>query len=162
MNRINIRKLNNSDRKYFTKWWRDKDLIALTSGNFEFLSDEKIDQYFIGLFNSENFNFIITLDKEPIGHIALSKRKNFWYEIQIVIGEKQYWNGGYGTKALRLCIKRAAKVNITNIFLEVRPDNCRAIRAYEKVGFIQKKLIKYPNDKYMPEILRMELIINKQ
>lgn len=161
MNRINIRKLNQSDKKHLSKWWRDRDLIALTSGNFEFLSDEKIDKYFIGLFNNENFNFIITLNKEPIGHIALSKRKNFWYEMQIVIGEKQYRNSGYGTKALVLCIKKVAKADVVKIFLEVRPDNCRAIRAYEKVGFIQKKLIKHPNNKYMPEILRMELINNK-
>lgn len=78
-----------------------------------------------------------------------------------MIGEKRYWNSGYGTKALAMCIKKIKKENISKIFLEVRPDNYRAIRAYEKVGFVQKKLIKHPNNKHMPEILRMELINSK-
>lgn len=85
------------------------------------------------------------------------KRKNGWYETQIIIGEKKYWNKNYGTKAIQLLIKKAKKLGILKIYLEVRPNNLRAIATYEKCGFKKSRIKKYPKNKYLPETLRMEL-----
>ena len=42
---IELRKIKKSDHPFFLKWWKDPDLIALTSGNFN-EPDEKLPIYF--------------------------------------------------------------------------------------------------------------------
>jgi len=99
----------------------------------------------------------VIADREIIGHISLVKRRNDWHETQIVIGEKKYWSKGLGSSAIKTLIRKAKKNGISNIYLEVRPTNLRAIRAYEQCGFQKVKIVKYPKNKYLPETLRMEL-----
>lgn len=158
MPKITLRKVKPADKKYFAKWWRDKELLKLTSGIFERVSDQEVDEYFQNILGSKkDFHFIIILDKKVIGHISLVKRKNKWYETQIIIGEKTYWGKDYGSKSIKLLIKRANKLGISKIYLEVRPNNARAIHAYENCGFQKIKTVLYPKNKYLPKTLRMEL-----
>ncbi len=57
-------------------------------------------------------------------------------EVGIMIGNKDYWNQGYGTEALTLLLKHGFEtLNLNRIMLRVYQDNPRAIHAYEKVGF---------------------------
>lgn len=157
MPKISLRKLKPSDRKYFTKWWNDEKLRKLTSGRPGPISDKRIDKYFSMMEDKNDYHFMISLGQEIIGHIALIKKKNNWHETLIIIGEKEYWNKGYGTQAIELLIKKAKKLGISKIYLEVRPNNLRAIRAYEKCGFHRAGFKKYPKNKYLPLTLRMEL-----
>jgi len=158
MNKILLRKIKLSDKSYFAKWWRDKELLKLTSGILKLISDKEIEKYFSIMLKSKNdYHFMILLDKKVIGHIVLAKRKNNWYETQIVIGEKQYWGRGYGIKAIKLLLKKAGKMKFSKIYLEVRPTNIRAIRAYEKCGFKKSGIKKYPKNKYLPETVIMKL-----
>lgn len=158
MNKIYLRKIKASDKKYFAKWWRDKELLKLTSGILKVISDKKVDKYFKNVLGSKkDYHFILTLNKKVIGHISLAKRKNNWYETQIVIGEKKYWGRGYGSEAIKLLIQKAKRLRISKIYLEVKPTNTRAIHAYERCGFKKVKTILYPKNKYLPKTLRMEL-----
>lgn len=162
MNKIYLRKIKYSDKKYFTRWWRSKELLKLTSGILRLISDKEVDKYFQNILKSEkDHHLMITLDGETIGHVSLAKGKNNWYEIQIVIGEKRYWGKGYGSKAIKLLLKKARQLNISKIYLEVRPNNFRAIRAYEKCGFQKVKMVFYPKNKYLPKTLKMELKTNR-
>ena len=89
MTKINLRKIKSSDKNYFAKWWRDKELLKVTSGILKLISDEEVDKYFQAMLNSKDaYNFIILADGKIIGHISLAKRRNDWRETQIVIGEK--------------------------------------------------------------------------
>lgn len=158
MKKLTLRKIKTADEKYFSIWWRDKILLKLTSGILRSISDKEVGKYFLTMLQSKNdYNFIIMLDKKVIGHISLVKRKNNWYETQIIIGEKKYWSKGCGTKAIQMLIKKAKRFGISKIFLGVRPANLRAINAYEKCGFIKVGMKKYPQNKYLPELLRMRL-----
>lgn len=160
MNRISLKKITPSDKKYFARWWRDKELLKLTSGILKLISDKEVEKYFLAIINnSTDYHFMILLNKKVIGHTVLAKRKNDWYETQIVIGEKQYWGRGYGTKAIKLLLKKAKKLGISEIYLEVRPTNTRAIAAYENSGFIKTGIKKYPKNKYLPQTFKMELKI---
>jgi len=157
MKRIKLRKVTESDIKYFAVWWRDDKLARLTSGILDPISDYKLSEYFADLYNNKkDYHFMIVADDTTIGHISLSKREGDWYETQIVIGNKDYWGQGYGTEAIKLLMIEAKKLNISKIFLEVRPTNTRAIKAYIKSGFIEAGKICYPNNKFLPETLRME------
>mgnify|MGYP001583958661 FL=1 len=155
---LSLRKIKYTDKKYFSKWWRDKTLLKLTSGILKLISDKEVDKYFQNIIKSKkDYHFMITLDKKVIGHISLTKRKNSWYEIQIVIGEKEYWGRGYGSQSINFIVKRARRLGISKIYLEVRLTNIRAIRAYEHCGFKKVKTILYPKNKHLPKTLRMEL-----
>jgi len=158
MGKISLRKIKPADKKYFAIWWRDKELLKLTSGILRRISDEEVDRYFQNILSSKyDHHFIITLNKKAIGHISLAKRRDEWFETQIVIGEKKYWGRGYGSKAIKLLIKKAKQLKISRIYLEVRPTNKRAINAYENCSFQRIKIIKYPKNKFLPRTLHMEL-----
>jgi len=158
MNKVSLRKLKSADEKYFAKWWRNKNLLRLTSGILEPITNQETTQYFLAMLASKtDYHFMIMLDKETIGHISLIKKSRGWHEIQIIIGKKQYWGKGYGQKAIRILISKAKKLGISKIYLEVRPTNIRAIHAYKQCGFQGAKTIFYPKNKFLPRTLRMEL-----
>jgi RimJ/RimL family protein N-acetyltransferase len=142
---IKLRKVKSSDWKLFLKWWKDKELISLTSGIVED-SDEVLRKYFDQMMQSKkDQHFIILLGRKPIGHISLMRKSKTMAEINIVIGEKQYWGKGIGTKAIKKATGLAfSKLKYKSICLEVRPDNQRAISTYENCGFIKKKIKRYP------------------
>jgi RimJ/RimL family protein N-acetyltransferase len=57
----------------------------------------------------------------------------------IFIGEKGYWNQGYGTEAMRLLLKHGFEtLNLNRLDLLVNEDNPGAIHAYEKAGFVHE------------------------
>jgi diamine N-acetyltransferase len=60
-------------------------------------------------------------------------------EVGIFIGDKHYWNRGYGTEAMCLLLQHGFNtLNLNRIALEVYRANPRAIRSYEKAGFIHE------------------------
>lgn len=60
-------------------------------------------------------------------------------ELGISIGDKAYWSRGYGTDAmLTLCGYGFTQVNLHRIDLHVYAENARAIRCYEKCGFVHE------------------------
>jgi diamine N-acetyltransferase len=75
----------------------------------------------------------------PIGDCSFFNldRTNRSSELGIVIGEKHFWNQGYGTETMGLLLKFGFEtLNLHRIYLRVFASNPRAIRAYEKAGFI--------------------------
>jgi diamine N-acetyltransferase len=82
-------------------------------------------------------------------------------ELGIFIGEKSYWNQGIGTRVMSLLLKHGFEtLNLNRIFLEVFEDNPRAIRAYEKAGFVhegRKRQAIYQDGRYK-DILLMSVL----
>jgi len=155
---ISLKKLKLPDIKYFFHWWRNKDLLKLTSGRLKRISDQEVRKSFEKMINNKkDSHYLITLNNKVIGHIALTSKHSGWFEVQIIIGSKKYWDKGYGTRAIKQLLRKAKKNGINKIYLEVRPTNIRAIRVYEKCGFQEAGIKKYPKNKYLPEILKMVL-----
>lgn len=158
MPKVLLRKIRISDKKYFAKWWRDKDLLKVTSGILKRITDKEADKYFSLMLKDKNAQqYMIVVDRKTIGHISLEPRRSGWHETQIVIGEKNQQGRGYGTDAIRLLIRKAVKMGIKKVYLEVRPNNFKAIRAYEKCGFRRAGIKRYPKNKYLPQTLKMVL-----
>ncbi len=153
---VKLRKLRPSDKQYFAVWWRDKVLYVLTSG-FSLkgeIFDQEIEHYFLKMIGDRvSRHFMIALGNKIIGHTALKKRKNNWHEITIVIGEKKMWGRGYGEQTMRLLLGKAKRLHIKKIFLEVRKDNKRAIRLYEKCGF--KRVPSFGRARQTPATIKM-------
>ena len=82
-------------------------------------------------------------------------------EFGINIGEKRYWNQGYGTEAVRLLVKYGfSTLNLHRIYLRVFETNPRAIRTYEKAGFThegRQRLAEFRDGKYI-DVLVMSIL----
>jgi RimJ/RimL family protein N-acetyltransferase len=78
-------------------------------------------------------------------------------EFGILIGEKEYWNKGYGREATRLMLKHGFEdLNLNRIYLYVFLENARAIKAYESAGFIKEGVLRqamYKNGLYNDIVL---------
>jgi RimJ/RimL family protein N-acetyltransferase len=155
---IKFRKIKKSDLPFFIKWWKDYELITLTSGNFE-VSDKKLPIYFFKMVeNKKDHHYIIQIKDKVIGHLAIIHKNMDVFEITIVIGEKEYWGKGFGKESIRKALSLGfGKFGYKKSYLEVRPENVRAIKTYESCGFIKKGLKKYPKNKYQPITLKMVL-----
>jgi len=74
-------------------------------------------------------------------------------EVGILIGEKPFWNQGYGTKAMHLLLKHGFEtLNLHRIYLHVFANNPRAIRSYVKTGFVHEGILRhdmYKDGKYI-------------
>lgn len=75
----------------------------------------------------------------------------------ISIGERAYHNRGYGTEAVRLILRFGfEELNLHRVELSVLADNIRAIRCYQKVGFVQEGCRRdhyFRNGQYVDEYL---------
>jgi RimJ/RimL family protein N-acetyltransferase len=91
--------------------------------------------------NDDNYNFAIRAlaDDRLIGGIGLdgvrwTHRDSF---IGIGLGDREYWGKGYGTDAMKVILRYAfTELNLRRVTLDVFEYNQRAIRSYEKAGFI--------------------------
>lgn len=79
-----------------------------------------------------------------IGYIEL--RQINWRrkaaELRVCIGEKGYWGLGYGTDAVRSFLLLVfERFKLDYVYLRVYKGNSRAIRCYEKVGFVTEGVL---------------------
>jgi RimJ/RimL family protein N-acetyltransferase len=78
-------------------------------------------------------------------------------EIGIMIGEKSFWNQGYGTETMLLMLQHGFEtLNLHRIYLKVYATNPRAIRAYEKVGIVheaRQREAHYDNGVYSDDLI---------
>ncbi len=59
-------------------------------------------------------------------------------ELGVTIGERQYWNQGYGTEAVRLLVEHLlGGMGFRRVHLKTLAWNRRAHRCFEKAGFVE-------------------------
>lgn len=93
-----------------------------------------------------------------LDHICWRKKEA---ELRIRIGEKEYWDQGYGSAALREVLGEAfTQLGLDRVYLRVYAFNLRAIHCYKKVGFKKKAVLKRKRDQNWKEIYLMS--INEQ
>jgi len=82
-------------------------------------------------------------------------------EVGIMIGDKSVWNHGYGTEVMQMLLRHGFEaLNLNRVFLRVYAGNGRAIRAYEKAGFIREGCLRqavYRHGKY-DDVLLMSIL----
>ncbi len=151
-----IRKLEQKDLDKSLLWLKDPQVNKYLSQDFAGLDKRQEDEWY-NFMQRSNHDFAFAIDTiagQYIGNCALHKIN--WFrktaEFGIVIGEKNYWNKGYGTEAVEILVNFATKkLRLRSIFLNVYEYNKRAIRVYAKCGFKLKKILTkdhYYNRKY--------------
>ena len=99
---------------------------------------------------------IKTLDNKHIGTCAVYNYDVRDGQIGIRIGDKEYRGKGYGTDAITILVNYCLTIlRIARVWLKVLPTNGRAIRCYEKCGFVKCGKVVYDGIEFvMMEIRR--------
>ncbi len=128
------------DADKYTEWMNDIDVAINLQMCHRILTLEDENEW-LKRMNSEGEQVFAILDKANdtlIGSCGLHgiDYVNGISEFGIAIGDKRYWNKGYGTEATKLILDYAFNIlNLKNVMLYVFAYNERAQRAYEKAGF---------------------------
>jgi RimJ/RimL family protein N-acetyltransferase len=134
-----------TDAELFARWSRDTEYMRLQSSWAARPSSAKqAKEELCDWMENEkpnDYEFIIrTLAKDqPIGSVGLDGIR--WSHgdgfVGIGIGDREYWGNGYGTDAMRAILRFAfTELNLHRVSLDVFEYNLRAIRSYEKAGFV--------------------------
>ena len=131
----------------FSRWVRDTEYWRLSNSNpvRAFSSKAVKDWLEKNPENERGAQFVFSIrtlqDDLLIGDVGLDGIR--WNHgdafVGIGIGNREYWGKGYGTEAMRLILRYAFReLNLQRVSLNVFDYNPRAIRSYEKLGFIHE------------------------
>ena len=142
-----------NDYNKYTEWWNDADVVRYLPNHY-ILTAEKEKENLITVSKSHSYSIIDLETNELIGDIGIKdiSNTNRTGEISIIIGNKKYWNIGYGKEAMKLLINYAYNsLSLNCINLKVYEKNVKAISCYKSIGFQKAGLIRegaYYNQEY--------------
>ena len=132
-----------TDAKADVHWQRDSEFIRLAGGDLGLASEKKIKEWAEKKLEKGPqpdrypFNIRTLADDKLIGFF------NLWVDlihsvawVGIGIGEREAWNKGYGTDAMRVGLRYAfLELGLQRVSLGLFEYNQRALHSYEKAGF---------------------------
>ena len=133
--------------KAFTHWRRDSEFMRLIDSSEAMLRSQKDSQKWIEkeLEDQEVNQYLFTIrtlaEDKLLGDIGLSvvtwmSREAF---VGLGIGERDFWARGYGTDVMKVILRYAfTEINLRRVTLSVFEYNPRAVRSYEKAGFVHE------------------------
>ena len=138
--KIYIRPLQIEDALISYKWRNNLKIWKFTGSkpNIEITSKIEKDwiENVINRKNEKRFSICIKDTNEYIGNVQLTSIKNKKAEFHIFIGETSFWGKGIGHQATKLILEYGFnEIGLNNIFLNVKEDNKKAVKLYEKIGF---------------------------
>ena len=143
--RIFLRPAERSEISLLAAWMSDAE-VAETLGNRAPISDVDEETWFDELQKAQGsttWHFVVCLreDERPIGVVALESIDSINGQAELGIGicEPALWDKGYGTEASRVILDFGfGELRLHRVFLHVFAGNERAVRVYEKVGFVHE------------------------
>lgn len=146
-----------ADYQMLLKWLTDKDLLKYVYGPSVKFTPARIKKKYrhrvLGIDKDGVVACIFSYKDTDIGYMQyypagnpedykLDSTEDVW-GVDMWIGEKEYWDKGVGSTALKLLsdslIRQKSAVKVV---IDPHLDNPRAIRAYEKAGFKKVKVLK--------------------
>jgi diamine N-acetyltransferase len=163
--RIRLRAIERDDIPRYVEWLNDPEVTAGLMLNLP-MSNQDETRWFENLANRAPEERALAVELKTaegvwihIGSVGFDHIEwtNSMAEFGIFIGEKLLWNQGCGTEATHLMLKHGFEtLNLNRIFLHVYENNPRAIRVYEKAGFVKEGLLRqarYRNGRYINVLL---------
>jgi len=150
--------MNLDDLEKYTTWLNDQEVVQYLNVKTLPISLSTEIKALESLCESHTYGIVDIEKEELIGNCGFTN----WDQIDrtasvgIFLGNKNYWNKGYGQEALSLLIDYGFRLlNIQNIMLSVLEFNERGRHCYEKIGFKEigrRRKSRYINLKYCDEI----------
>jgi RimJ/RimL family protein N-acetyltransferase len=137
-----LRRHRPENLRAFLRWYSDPEVARLTRYQQTALSADEIQRFFYSRVMGADFLAMAIHLRESdrlIGTCAFSQLDGEGGStlFHITIGERDAWGKGYGTEATELMLAHAfTRLALHRVALTVFEFNTRAIRAYEKCGFV--------------------------
>jgi RimJ/RimL family protein N-acetyltransferase len=166
--RVRLRHTERADLPLFVEWLNDPEVRRGLMLHLP-LSIAEEEQWFENMLASPQDERPLVIEvKEEDGWLMIGNSsfhnldwRNRNAELGIFIGDKSYWDRGYGTEVMQLLLKHGFNtLNLHLVYLRVYEDNQRAIRAYEKVGFVHDGRLRqmiYKDGKFL-DVLFMSVL----
>lgn len=173
--KVRLRPIERDDLPRYVEWFGDPEIRRhlLVYLPFSLAQEEHWFENLLGQLERQEAVLLAieTAEGAHIGNVGLETIdwKNRHAELGIMIGDKAYWNQGYGTDAIRTLLGLAFReMGLHRVFLRVDVDNGRGIRCYEKVGFQKEGTMRDVvfkegayGDQYLMSILQSEFDTNE-
>ena len=130
--------INENDVGKFTEWVNDLEVVITNPFYHGVRNTERIREEFKIVSKTHNYAIVDIESNEPIGHCGFNNidHLNQIGEVGIMIGDKNYWDKGYGTEALVLLLDFSFEaLNLHNISLWTYSFNERALKSFKNIGF---------------------------
>ena len=157
--RIYLSPKNIEDVEIFTEWMNDFYVTDYTGRSHQTMALQEEKQYLENVQKDKSTFAIIDLETDKIiGTVGLHSVDNInrTATLGIFIGNRDYWNKGYGTEAVQLILDFGFNyLNLNNIELALMEFNERALKCYQKCGFKEigkRRKCKFINGKYYDSI----------
>lgn len=163
--KVRLRAVEREDIPNFVRWLNDPEVteFLLMSSPLSKGMEEKWFERQLGIMPHEGQTMAIeALDGDQwvhIGNIGIHNVEPVHNaaEFGIFIGEKSFWNKGYGREATLLMLKHGFEnLNLNRIYLHVYETNPRGIAAYKAAGFVHEGVMRegiYKNGRYINVLL---------
>ena len=159
---VRLRALKREDMITAKDYMNDSEVRKNLQGGIPFpftLEDEY--KFYEGISGmKDTYTFAIeSMEKRYLGGCGINQIdwKNSVATIGIFIGDKSCWGKGYGTEAIKLLTDFIFnEMNINKVKLNVYSFNKRAMRCYEKCGFIREGVLRqeiYREGRYHDDIV---------
>jgi aminoglycoside 6'-N-acetyltransferase len=127
---------------HVVQWWGDTyEQFELVSGDLEV---EAMDQFIVAT-NDRPFGYLQCYDPEVWPDNGLGTHPRGTRGIDQFIGEPDMVDHGHGSAFIRTFIGRLLASDTPRVITDPDPANARAIRAYEKAGFIRDRMVDTPD-----------------
>jgi len=158
---VRVRRMQDDmyDYELMEKWRTDERVLEFYGGRDYPYYLEKVQEKYLPLIKGEEkiFPCIFNYKNIPVGYLqyyALNdlletekqayclEETNDVYAVDLFIGEPDYWSQGIGTKVLVAVINYLfTQLQAKKIVIDPYVGNHRAIRCYEKCGFVKVRLL---------------------
>lgn len=155
--KIALRGIRRSDLEHYRRWLDNAEVTHFLEMGWRPTHDQDLEAVFKNMTeNHETVAFVVEHKSsgQPVGVCGLyliqwlARRGQF----NILIGDPAMWDQGLGSEATRLILAYGFDtLNLESIQLGVNGDNVRAVRAYEKAGFVHegvRRKFVYRNGRY--------------
>lgn len=158
--RVTLRLMTEQDLVMLHDWLNRPHIVEWWGGEEERPTlDEVLEHYLPRVLAQESVTpYIAMLGEEAIGYaqsyVALGSGDGWWQDetdpgvrgIDLSLANPTQLNKGLGTRVVCALVERLfADPAVTKIQTDPAPNNHRAIRCYEKAGFVREKLITTPD-----------------
>ena len=138
--RVTLRPGREDDAEHFVRWFADMEVTRFLARRMAItLEDEKEFLKKVGE-SKDDVWWVIEAENKPIGAVGIHGIS--WLDANgstgIVIGEKDCWNKGYATDAMRLRTRYAFReLNLHKLKTQAYMENEGSRRALQKTGYTQ-------------------------
>jgi aminoglycoside 6'-N-acetyltransferase len=123
------------------EWWGDPDeQFGLVGGD---MSEPAMDQYIVSLAGAP-FGYLQCY-RLTDWNICFGPQPEATRGIDQMIGEPGMIGRGHGSAFIRVFIENLLATGTPRVVVDPDPNNGRAIRAYEKAGFLRDRLVDTPD-----------------